>query len=97
MADDNADEYRKDTTETRFRYCEDCRILTEALRDMEEQRREAEDERLRGGSLSPSDDIDALDRANEAYMEKLRKLEHRRDCALEVLFKHQALDHAERS
>jgi hypothetical protein len=42
MANDYNDD-QEETDEARPRYCEACRVLTEALRDMEQQCREAED------------------------------------------------------
>jgi hypothetical protein len=77
------------------RYCGDCRVLTEALRDMEQQCREAEDDHYRDFPISRCD-IDALDRVENAYLAKLSKLQRRRDCALEVLLKHQGLEHSGR-
>jgi hypothetical protein len=76
-----------------IQYCEDCRVLTEALRDMEQQCREAEDERFR--EIRLRGDADAVGREEERYIAKLSKLERRRDSALEVLLKHQRLEHAE--
>jgi len=40
MASDYFDD-REETYEARLRYCEDCRVLTDALRDMELQCRES--------------------------------------------------------
>lgn len=97
MKDDYADDYLRETYETRLRYCEDCRVLTDALRDMEQQCCEAEDERYRDSPFCSGSDIDALTREEDAYLAKLSKLQRRRDCALEVLLKHQGLEHGERS
>ena len=75
------------------RGCADCEILTEALRDIERERREAEDEeneRLFSGSITAQQE---LLRDEKDYLTRMKKLEHRRDCALEVLFKHQQLEH----
>ena len=78
------------------RYCEDCTILIEALRDMEQQCREAEDESLRTDSFLSFRETEILVRDEQAYLARLEKLQRRRNCALELLLKHQALEHAER-
>jgi hypothetical protein len=96
MASDYDDD-QEETYEARPRYCEDCRVLTEALRDMEQQCRETEDGRYRGLSLPSSSSVDVLTREEDAYLARLSKLQRRRDCALEVLLKHQSLEHRERS
>jgi hypothetical protein len=67
MADDYEDDYLEETCETGTRHCEDCRVLTEALWDMEQQRREAEDERFQNAPLALSGDIDVLDRQEDTY------------------------------
>lgn len=74
-------------------YCEDCRILTDALRDMEEQRREIEDERISTSSLLNRGGTELFIRDEEDYLGKLWKLQRRRDSVLEVLLKHQRLEH----
>ena len=91
MLNDWSNDYPEDY-ETRRRYCEDCRILTEALQEMEQQCREAEDEGLPVNSPCSSGHVEALTSPEEAYLAKLRKLQRRRDCALEVLLKHQGLE-----
>jgi hypothetical protein len=91
------DDDREETYEARSRYCEDCRVLTDALRDMEQQCREAEDGRYQGLCLSSGTGVDRLIREEDAYLARLSKLQRRRDCALEVLLKHQILEHIERS
>ena len=89
MTDDCLDEeYRAPS-----RHCTDCDVLTEALRDMEQQCREAEDERFRDISLSSKKSSERLIVEEDAYQARLNKLQHRRDCALEVLLKHQSLEH----
>jgi hypothetical protein len=93
MEDDYEDDYLAEACGTRRTYCEDCRVLTEALRDMEQQCREVEDGRYLGLSLSSTDSIDRLTREEDVYLERLSKLQRRRDCALEVLLKHQGLEH----
>jgi len=94
MKDDHRNDDLKEGYE-RSRYCEDCLVLTDALRDMEQQCREAEDERYRD-LPNLKRDIDALIREEDAYLAKLCKLQRRRDCALEVLLKHQGLEHVGR-
>jgi len=96
MERDHSDDELIEEYEARPRYCEDCRVLTEALRDMEQQCREAEDGSYREFPSSRGG-IDALTRAEDAYLARLNKLQRRRDCALEVLLKHQILEHRERS
>ncbi len=95
MKGDYSDDDPREAYEARPRYCEDCRVLTEALRDMEQQCREAEDEAYR--DFTNSRDVDEMTREEDAYLAKLSKLQRRRDCALEVLLKHQGLEHVERS
>jgi len=65
------------------RFCSDCELLTEALRELEAERREAEDQlwTQRG------------QREQELGFAKIARLERRRNCALEMLFKHQRLEH----
>lgn len=96
MEDDYSDSDSDDPRETASRYCEDCRVLTDALRDMEQQRREAEDQHYRNSPLSLGG-IGPLSCEEDAHQAKLNKLLRRRDCALEVLLKHQSLEHRERS
>jgi hypothetical protein len=84
-------DYAKDIHGSLPRHCFDCDVLTEALRDMEEQCREAEDDRTREASLAVGKSVDRLLGEEEAYQVKLRELQHRRNCALEVLLKHQSL------
>jgi hypothetical protein len=73
-------------------YCGDCELLTEALRDLEMQCREAENEQIRALSNFCYEDASHME---ENYSLKIKKLEHRRNCALEVLIKHQQLEHRE--
>ena len=97
MVDAYDEDYPEDyENETPRRYCEDCRVLTEALQDMEQQCREAENEGLKENLLYSSSSIDALTNREDEYLAKLNKLQRRRDCALEVLLKHQGLEHAGR-
>lgn len=85
--DESGSNYEGDQTT----YCEDCRILTEALRDMEQQCREAEDERFQEPFRCRSGEY--LGCEENRYLTKLYRLQRRRDCALEVLLKHQSLEH----
>ena len=71
-------------------FCGDCELLTEALRDYEMQCREAEDDHMHALCGFAGADVDAVD---DFYLAKIKKLEHRRDCALDVLLKHQRLEH----
>lgn len=73
--------------------CIDCDVLTEALRDAEEQRREAEDRRNLEVAVGASKNRNQLLCEENAYLARMKKLEHRRNCALEVLLKHQSLEH----
>lgn len=93
MSDDHSHDYLEDASETRFRYCEDCLVLMDALRDMEQQCREAEDEGLHKSSSSYRRENRTLDNQEEFYLAKLGKLQRRRDAALEVLLKHQSIEH----
>ena len=74
------------------RYCEDCRWLTEAVRDYERQRREAMDQYSHDVALLSKFSGD-LGRSEEPFLSKMRTLEHRRDAALDVLAKPQQLGH----
>jgi hypothetical protein len=79
--------------ELEYHYCEGCKILTDALRDMELQCREAEDERTQQASAHSRKSGSQLDYDEETFLTKLAKLERRRDFALEVLLRHQSLEH----
>ena len=87
------DSYEERTDGPTLRHCTDCDILIDALRDMEQQCREAEDERFRDLSVFSTKSFDRLNFEEDEYQEKLNRLQHRRDCALEVLLKHQSLEH----
>jgi len=74
------------------RYCEDCKWLTDAVRDLEQQRRELIDQFSREiGPLSKTSGDIA--RVEETFRAKMRTLDHRRNAALDVLAKHQQLEH----
>jgi hypothetical protein len=73
-------------------YCEDCKWLTEAVRDLEQQRREAIDQRNREAAL-PFQSPDELVSGEKLFIVRMRALEHRRNAALDVLAKHQQLEH----
>jgi hypothetical protein len=80
--------------EDNSRHCDDCDVLVEALRDNEQQCREAEDERAGiSRCLVKAENPDGSFLEEQAHFAKMKKLEHRRDCALEVLLKHQKLEH----
>lgn len=73
-------------------YCEDCKWLTDAVRDLEQQRREAIDQCSRElGSLSKFSE--EFGRTEERFLARMRTLDHRRNAALDVLAKHQQLEH----
>jgi hypothetical protein len=76
-------------------HCTDCDVLTEALRDLEQQCREAEDGRILEVLWLASKNPNQLLSEENAYLVRIKKLEHRRNCALEVLLKHQSLEHRE--
>ena len=73
-------------------YCADCEVLTDALRDLEQQRRETQDSRYRE-VISASDSLNHALNGENAYLARMKILERRRNCALEVLLKHQSLEH----
>jgi hypothetical protein len=74
------------------RYCEDCKWLLEAVRDLELQRCEAIEKRShKAGFLSKYSD--EFVRREELFLAKMRAIEHRRKAALDVLAKHRQLDH----
>jgi hypothetical protein len=57
------------------------------------QCREIEDERFLGASFFSGTNTSRLIFEEDAYLARLSKLRRRRDCALEVLLKHQSLEH----
>jgi len=93
MSDDHSHDYLDHASEARFRYCEDCLVLMDALRDMEQQCREVEDESLHASSSLYRRENQTLDNQDELYLAKLGKLQRRRDAALEVLLKPQSIEH----
>lgn len=72
--------------------CESCSVLVDALREAERQCREAEDERAVILTTSNGSLHAGFEHENE-FLARIRKLERRRDCALEVLLKHQRFEH----
>lgn len=82
-----------DPYQTSARHCTDCEVLTEALRDAEQQCREAEDGRNVEAAVTASTKMNPLLCEENEYLARIKKLEHRRNCALEVLLKHQLLEH----
>ncbi len=91
------DEWRDERTgcDEETRRCEDCDVLLEALRDAEQQCREFEDAGARVAERSWAAGFsDELLQEENDRLARLRKLERRRDCALDVLLKHQRLDHS---
>ncbi|MFI5114019.1 MAG: hypothetical protein ACHP7J_02660 [Terriglobales bacterium] len=74
------------------RYCENCKWLLEAVRDLEQQRCDAIEQRSRRlGFLSKFSD--EFVRREELFLSKMRAIEQRRKAALDVLAKHRQLDH----
>ena len=73
--------------------CEDCNVLMDALREAERQCRAVEHERTRKGLTFTKDGSDAAYLEEHDYAQMLKTLEHRRNCALEVLLKHQKFEH----
>ena len=72
--------------------CDSCTVLVEALREAQQQCRLAEDERsvvltASGGGLHAGHE------QGDDFRARLRKLERLRDCAMEVLLKHQRFEH----
>lgn len=80
-------------SEFNIRHCIDCDVLTEALRDLELQCREVEDNRNIQAASSAQSSFDELLLREVQFVNKLKKLEYRRNCALEMLIKHQRLEH----
>jgi hypothetical protein len=74
------------------RYCEDCRWLLEAVRDLEQQRCDAIEQRSQKLGFR-SKLSDEFVRREELFLSKMRALESRRNAALDVLAKHRQLDH----
>jgi hypothetical protein len=70
---------------------EDCTWLMEALRDSESELREAE--RCRAGAFLNDQMIDTAWLDENAFLAKIAKLERRRNAMLDVLAKHQQLEH----
>ena len=75
-------------------HCEDCDVLTEALRDIEQQCREVENEGVRLSLESCRGMLEEVLRKENTRMARIRKLRRRRDAALDVLFMHQRLEHS---
>ena len=73
--------------------CSDCEYLLEALLDMEQQCREAEDQRFRELEASVEENCEIRIQEEDQFEVRMKKLERRRDFALEVLTKHQMLEH----
>jgi hypothetical protein len=71
-------------------HCVDCDFLIEALRDLEAQCREAEDQ---FAVCSTGMTGEQWQRVQSERSARLSKLEYRRNCALDILFKHQELEH----
>ena len=76
-----------------IRQCPECDILLEALRDAEAQCREIEDQRTSEAKLPSHKSYEQRLCDEEKYQAKIKMIERRRDCALEVLLKHQSLEH----
>jgi hypothetical protein len=74
--------------------CEGCNVLMEALREAERQCRELEDAGASRGLSFMKDGSDAAYVEEQDYLLKLQVLERRRNCALEVLLKHQKFEHS---
>ena len=74
-------------------YCDDCRVLQDALLNAEQRCREAEDDRIHSITACTGKDTDQLAREERAYQAKLNELERQRNLALDALSKHQRLKH----
>ncbi|HEX5316207.1 MAG TPA: hypothetical protein VFX22_06100 [Candidatus Kapabacteria bacterium] len=81
-------------SEFNIRHCIDCDVLTEALRDLEQQCREVEDSRNAETTSLSQKTFDEMLLREEQFVNRLKKLEYRRNCALEILIKHQRLEHS---
>jgi len=73
--------------------CASCETLTEALREAEQQCREIEDEWASIAATLAKGAIEQLLLSEREHSTRIATLERRRNCALEVLLKHQRLDH----
>ena len=83
----------EDSLDSSDGYCEECKWLMEAVRDFEQQRREVEDQRMRDAEASVGKTPEEVVRDEMLFLAKSRKLEYRRNAALDVLAKHQQLEH----
>lgn len=75
--------------------CSECNYLLEALRDMEQQCREVETARFDELKYRSETSYDQLVGKEHVYQIRMKALEQRRDYALELLMKHQRLEHLE--
>jgi hypothetical protein len=73
--------------------CSECNCFLEALRDMEQQCREAENARFRELEARSEMTCEQLIHEGHLYQIRMQTLERRRDYALELLAKHQRLEH----
>jgi hypothetical protein len=73
--------------------CSECNYFLDALRDMEQQCREAENSRFRELQCRSEMTYDQLIHEEHVYQVRMQTLEQRRDYALELLMKHQRLEH----
>ena len=73
--------------------CKDCEWLMDAVRDLEEQRRETMEAHNREislfGKMSPAE----FAQCEKRFLSRMNTLELRRNSSLDVLAKHQALEH----
>ena len=74
-------------------YCEECKWLMDAVRDYEQQCREAENQRANDTNLFDQVVTERIVGNETLFLAKIRRLERRRDAALDVLAKHQQLEH----
>ena len=89
----NAD-HELGNTRAYLRRCYDCDILVRALRDLEQQCRDVENEQLVNGLIPLSTGSEGWFEKDQQYLAQLREVEHRRNCALEALLRHQRLEHS---
>jgi hypothetical protein len=78
---------------TAYYRCESCDLLVTAFRAAERECRIAQDEHA-GIVLVKANNLNRALAKEEDFLRELETLKRNRDCALEVLLKHQRYEHA---
>jgi flagellar motility protein MotE (MotC chaperone) len=89
--DDGSDDTASDCA--RHYDCRDCEWLMDALRDLEQQRREITDTHQKEIRDCESNSPGSLADREQRFSSRMKTLERRRNSTLDVLAKHQVLEH----